>query len=337
MWAASGRHVTILAGSLNGPLVAELPAGVDIIECGSSRYGALTLALPGMIRKLRPDVLFCPGNYYSAIAVAARLLLGGECPPIVCKISNAFHRIDYNAAQRAGYTAWLRLHARWIDHFVALSEAMRLEAISVAHIRPERISVIPNPAPQFAPLSLADSEQPIAPMVLGVGRLFPQKRFHMLVEAFARANHPDAELVILGEGPERERIAAAADRFGVSRSFSLPGYAADPLLWMGRARVTALSSSFEGVPNVLRESLSVGTPVVSTACSSAIGEIVTSPELGSVVPVDDVEALAHAIADRLATQPNRPAIAAASGNQLIDRADHAYLRAMDRLPRRGGR
>ena len=89
------------------------------------------------------------------------------------------------------------------------------------------------------------------------------------------------------------------------------------------------------MPNVLRESLSVGTPVVSTACSSAIGEIVTSPELGSIVPVDNVEALAQAIADRLAAQPNRPAIAAASGSQPIDRADHAYLRAMDGLPRGG--
>ena len=106
---------------------------------------------------------------------------------------------------------------------------------------------------------------------------------------------------------------------------------------MGRARVTALSSSFEGVPNILRESLSVGTPVVSTACSSAIGEIVTSPELGSVVPVDDIEALAQAIADRLAAQPNRPAIAAASGSRFIGQADHAYLRAMDGLVRKGRR
>lgn len=336
MWAASGRHVTILAGSLIGPLVAEIPAGVDIVECGSSRYAPLGLALARALRELRPDVLFCPGNYYSAIAVAARLLLGAECPPIICKISNAFRRMDYNAAQQAGYTAWLRLHAHGIDHFVAMSEAMRLEAISVARIPPGRISVIPNPAPAAGPPSLAEIEPPGGPMVLGVGRLFPQKRFPMLVEAFARANHPEANLVILGEGPERRRIEAAAERFGVSRSLSLPGYAADPLAWMVRAHVTALSSSFEGVPNVLRESLSVGTPVVSTACSSAIGEIVTSPKLGSIVPIDDVGALAEAIATRLATQPDRPAIASASGGSQPEGASQAYLRCMDSLLRGSG-
>lgn len=333
LWAASGRRVTILAGSLNGPLAAEIPAGVDIIERGSSRYGALAFALPGAIRKLRPDIFFCPGNYYSAIAVAARLYLGGECPPIICQISNAFERKDYNAAQQAGYTAWLRFHTHWINHFVALSGAMRLEAMAVARIRPENISVIPNPAPPPRTAPLADTEQPAAPMVLGVGRLRPQKRFHLLVEAFARVNHPDAELVILGEGPERRRIEAAADRFGVSRSFSLPGYTADPLSWMGRAHVTALSSVFEGVPNVLRESLSVGTPVVSTACSSAIGEIVTCPELGSIVPVDDVEALAQAIAARLAAQPDRKAIAAISSNPTAAAAGHDYLEVMDALLR----
>jgi glycosyltransferase involved in cell wall biosynthesis len=153
----------------------------------------------------------------------------------------------------------------------------------------------------------------------------------MLVEAFARTKHPEAELVILGEGPERRRIEAAAAGFGISRSFSLPGYSADPLAWMARAHVTALSSAFEGVPNVLSESLSVGTPVVSTACSSGVGEIVTSPALGSIVPLDDVEALARAIATRLTVAPDRPSIAAASRRSHPDRPDLSYLRLMDEL------
>jgi glycosyltransferase involved in cell wall biosynthesis len=338
LWAAAGREVTIVAGCLRGPLVVEVPSGVDVIECGSGRYGPLAIGLVRAVRERRPDILFCPGNYYSAIAVAARLLLGADCPPIVCKISNAFNRPDFNPMQQAAYTAWLRLHANWIDHFVAMTDAMRREAISVARVRPECVTVIPNPAPlPPASLSPPEMEWPGAPIVLGVGRLYPQKRFHKLVEAFARANRPDARLVILGEGPERRRIEDAAARFGVSNAFSLPGYVAEPRAWMAHAHVTALSSVFEGAPNVLRESLSVGTPVVSTACSSAVGEIVTSPMLGSIVPIDDVSALAEAIVARLNASPDRAAIRGAANQSCAEASDRLYLELMDRLRDRKGR
>lgn len=328
LWAQAGRRVSLVAGSLAGPLVVELPAGVDVVELGTARYGALAIGVIGAIARMRPDVIFCPGNYYSAIAVGARMALGRSCPPIVCKISNAFLRRDFQFWQQAGYAAWLRFHAPWIDRFVAMSDAMREEAVAVAGIAPPRIETIPNPLlASRAPLEAAGDR----PLVLGVGRLFPQKRFHKLVEAFAAVESPDAELVILGDGPERGRISDAAERLGIAARVRLPGYAIDPLPWMASARVLALSSAFEGVPNVLREALSVGTPVVTTACSSAIGHIVTDARLGSIVPIDDMEALARAIGERLAVIPDRVAIAEEFGLTDGGRPELEYLRLMDEL------
>lgn len=332
LWAAAGRQVTIVAGSLRGPLLTELPSGVEIIEIGTKYYGPLGLGVAQAVRRLRPDILFCPGNYYSAIAVGARLLLGVDCPPILCKISNALQRPDFNLLQQGGYTAWLRFHARWIDHFVAMSDGMSREAISVAHIRPAKISVIANPASR-APASLpprnTDSDEP--PLVLGVGRLSSQKRFHKLVEAFALAGRSDARLVILGEGEERGRIEGAARRLGISQSVTLPGHVSDPLQWMARAHVTALSSAYEGMPNILRESLSVGTPVVTTACSGAIAEVIDRPILGSIVPINDTRALASAIRARLAKSPDRKAIAASANREDAAQSACAYLDLMDRI------
>jgi glycosyltransferase involved in cell wall biosynthesis len=93
----------------------------------------------------------------------------------------------------------------------------------------------------------------------------------------------------------------------VTDRLHLPGHAADPLPLLARATVAVLSSEFEGVPGVLREALSVGTPVVSTDSSHAIAEIVTSPALGTIVPRDDSVALVAAIDAWLSPGARRPA------------------------------
>ena len=75
---------------------------------------------------------------------------------------------------------------------------------------------------------------------------------------------------------------------------------------MRHARVVALTSTFEGVPGVLREALSVGTPVVATDSSRAIPEIVDTAARGTIVPRDDPDALVAALDAWLAPDAPRP-------------------------------
>jgi len=326
-WIRAGRQVTIAAGSLAGPLAAEIPRGASLIDLGTRNYGSLSAATVRAIGRVAPDIVMCPGNYYSAIAVAARLALGRHCPPIIAKISNAFIRHDFSAPAQAGYATWLRFHARFIDRFVALSDGMRDEAIEVAAIDPGRVVTIANPAAPAPALAWARRE----PMILGVGRLVAQKRFERLVEAFARLPRSlGARLVLLGDGPERARIAAAAARLGVAGRVAMPGNSADPFPWMARARVLALSSDYEGMPNVLGEALSVGTPVVTTDCSSSIADIVRDPRLGSVVPIGDGGAMAAALHRWFTAEPDRDLIRRLARRPTADAAA-CWIDAMDTL------
>jgi glycosyltransferase involved in cell wall biosynthesis len=89
------------------------------------------------------------------------------------------------------------------------------------------------------------------------------------------------------------------ERLGLQGRVELPGYAANPTPAIAAASVLALTSDFEGVPSVLREALAQGTPVVATDCSVAIREIVGSPDLGTIVPCGDVDAIEAALNDWL--------------------------------------
>lgn len=320
-WSAT-RRVTLVLGSTQGPLAAELPAGLDPVDLGAPAMRRLARALPGLVRERRPDLIFCPGNHYTSTAAWLKLRLGRAAPPIVAKQSTAVRRGDHGWAADLGHRAWLRQHGRFLDHLVAMTPATAAEAARATGMQ-GRVSVIPNPPPPSPP----DAPPPPLPdrFILGVGRLAPQKRWDRLVAALPAL--PGVALVIAGEGQERESLTRKAASLGVTDRLHLIGHLADPLPAMACATVLALVSDFEGVPGVLGEALSVGTPVVATDSSPAIAEIVATPALGGIVLRDDAPALVAALRHRLDPETPRPAPQPRLGQDSAAR----YLALFDRL------
>ena len=323
-WLAAGRRVTLLAGSFEGPLAAELPPGLETVELGSPSVHPL-FALPRLVEQRRPDLIFCPGNFYTAVAAWTKLRLGRRAPPIVGKMSNAPDRGDHGPLAAAAHHLWLAQHGRFLDALVAMTPATARAAERALRM-PGRVTVIPNP-PAAPVIGASPPPLPDGPFILGAGRLAPQKRWDRLVAALPRLGHARVSLVILGEGALRGDIEAQARALGVADRVMLPGHASDPLGAMAKATVVALTSDFEGVPGVLREALSVGTPVVSTDSSLSVGEIISSPGLGSIVPLDDPDRLAAALDHWLAPETPRPAPVPQPGGDSAER----YLALFDRL------
>ncbi|MCP3734168.1 glycosyltransferase [Sphingomonas sp. RP10(2022)] len=319
-WLAAGRRVTLAIGDTNGALAGEIPPGLGIVPLADRRY-ATQARVAEVVRDLRPDIVFCPGSHYTLVAAWLRWRLKDDCPPIVAKLSNAVARGDHGRVMDAAHRVWLAQHGRFLDHLVAMTPATAAQAARLTRME-RRTSVIPNPP--AAPLAATPAPLPPGRVVLGVGRLVAQKRWDRLIAALP-ALPDDVQVVILGEGELREALERQAREAGLSERVHLPGHVADPLGAMAAARMLALPSDYEGVPGVLREALSVGTPVVATACSPSVREIVATPQLGSVVEAEDAAGFAAALAYWL--DAPRPAPVPQPGADSAER----YLALFDRL------
>lgn len=336
-WADEGRHVLIFCGSVAGPLIERVSPAVSVLRTeqeivrGRGSRRRLARLLAALVETHRPDVVFVPGNFHIAVAAALLALPRRLRPAIVVKLSNPIGRADRRGLRRWLFELRLRRRLRHADAVVAMSPMLAAEAHAV--LRHPDIVTIAQPTlddrhelPQGANL---DSTELVA-----VGRLVPQKNFRLAVAALAALSDQKFSLTIVGEGPERQAIENAALGLGVAARVSLPGYVPDPAPILARARVFLLTSDFEGFPAVAVEALAAGVPVVATACSPAIGEIISRPELGTIVAPGDAAGIARAV-DRILQQPprDRARLAESVAHHRIGPIAREYLALFDRLTR----
>jgi len=124
--------------------------------------------------------------------------------------------------------------------------------------------------------------------VLYVGRLAPKKGLEYLIEAMTDL---DTQLTIVGDGPERERLEAVAERIDGDISFEgeVPPEEVDKY-YRSAAIFVLPSIEGEGMPNVVLEAMAWGLPVVATD-SGGIPSVIQSGKNGYLVPMHDTESL----------------------------------------------
>jgi glycosyltransferase involved in cell wall biosynthesis len=136
-----------------------------------------------------------------------------------------------------------------------------------------------------------------------------------LIDAFARANPERGDthqLLIIGEGPQRDALAQRIAALGLQERVTLAGYVAGADRLLGTAAGFVMSSFTEGMPLVLMEALQWGVPILATAVG-AIPELLQDGRAGELVPPHDVEALARGLAAVMARTAAAAAEARVSG------------------------
>ena len=134
-----------------------------------------------------------------------------------------------------------------------------------------------------------------------VGRLEPQKRFDLLLDAFAamRATRPNLRLVIAGDGSLRRELHAQRDALGLSGSVIFTGHVTDVIPLHHAFDLFVQSSDYEGTPNAVLEAMAMDTPIVATEAGGT-AELVHDGEHGRIIPIGKVDLLIHGIEAALA-------------------------------------
>ena len=147
---------------------------------------------------------------------------------------------------------------------ITLSESSRTEIARAMGLRADRISVVP---PGIDPRFMPGEPEAARPLIVAVGRLMPSKRFDTLIRLCddLRARH-DVELVIVGEGYERDALTGLIADLGAESWVTLAGRVSDRELvgLYQRAWLVAATSVSEGWGMTLTEAAACGTPVVAT-------------------------------------------------------------------------
>lgn len=273
-----------------------------------------TLTAARLIRGSSPHVV----HAHSAKAgLAGRLAVRGRLPTVFQPHAWSFDAVEGRTAELA--LSWERYGTRWSTRTLCVSETERLagERAGIA----ARWTVIrngidlrhfgdPDPAQRTARAGLPQLRHlpADAPLVVCVGRLCRQKGQDILLRAWPRVNATvtGAHLVLVGDGPDRERLMR-----GAPPGVLFAGASRDTRPWLRAADVVVLPSRWEGMALAPLEAMALGRPVVVSDVGGARESLPPGHAAHALVPPEDPEALAVA----LTTLLTRPELRESLGRQ----------------------
>ncbi len=336
-------HVRALTDELRGQgwkVTIAGPRGViaDLdIELEMSRRPRAMLAAIRSIRRgaRHADVIHAHG--FTAVSVAA---LVRPRPPLVVTVHNI---ADDSLAPRG--LRWRRVAERFIagraDAVIPTSgevaRRLRLDGSSVIEPFGPTLAVTRTRDEVRADLGVSES----SPLVVAVGRLHRQKGFDVLIDAAGRLStrRPAPRVVIAGDGPERRALERAVADADLGSTIEFIGALDDVANLVAAADVLAISSRWESGPLILTEAAALGRPIVTTPVGFATS-LIHDGRTGRVVPIDDANALAEAIAEFLDDPLGAQAMGWAAElearqrpgvSELTGRVVATYRTAMDRV------
>ncbi len=262
----------------NGPLAEARPADIPLTDLGQPRLRRALWHLIRALRAARPDIVISSLGYVNLALLACRPALPPKTKLVVREANTPSQSLRHGPYPRMTALAYRLLYSS-ADAVLCQHHKTLNEMAGRFHVAEEQLHFLPNPVDVTRLRAAAAKSQRVpgrGRRFVAVGRLTRQKGFDRLLELFAEADADD-HLVILGEGPERDALAAMADE-----RITLRGHEPNPWPQMAGADALLLPSRWEGLANVALEALACGTPVIATPESGGIAELAEAAPDGAV-------------------------------------------------------
>jgi glycosyltransferase involved in cell wall biosynthesis len=320
-----GYATTLVAGQLargeDSMAFAAEELGVEVVQVPqlhrdlSPVYDPVSVKrLVAEIQRVRPHIVHTHTAKAGAVGRMAALLAGDARPPVVV---HTFHghvlRGYFDPMRTEFFRETERFLARHTTRLIAVGPEVRDDLVGLGVAQPEKFVVIrlgidlesrvgdPGAGAELRRVFGIPPER----FVVGwIGRMTGIKRVPDVLDSFQRLldRDVDAQLVLVGDGPERDRLEEQAHQLGIQRRTLFAGYQRDIAPYYELFDALLLPSRNEGTPVVAIESLAARTPVVATRVGG-VPDVVREGIDGFLAEVGDVEALADALAT-LARDPD---------------------------------
>jgi len=256
----------------------DIPEDVVIHKLRARELRWVVPQLASTVRHVHPQVVLSTLTEANVAVLLASLFFQSDTKVIVREAFNPSdmlnHLLAFPFPWRLAYR-YLYPHA---DAIVCQSRSMQADVLRNVPISPHKVCHIYNGVDASLIEQRAGGPSPYpagGPNLLAAGRLCPQKNFSLLLDSFAliRASCAGARLTIIGTGPDEMLLKRRARELHVEDAVIFAGFQDNPFLYYRHADLYLQTSIFEGLPNVLLEVLSLGTPAVATLAGGSTAEI----------------------------------------------------------------
>ncbi|MBI4997780.1 MAG: glycosyltransferase [Rhodocyclales bacterium] len=299
-------EVAICCTQSLGALVEQVDARITVTCLGGNLHGndyKVPLRLARVIRDGAYDVVHSHGwNVYLEAAMAT--VLAGY-PRLVHTVHGNYMPYPPGLMSRLKVAIrhrFERVMASRHHRIVGVSHSIRDYVVRDVGLPNDRVVTVHN---GIACRNL-DRYKGVGKTFVTVGRLAAVKNHAMMIRAFQLVlqSHPDASLLIVGDGPERTSLEALVHELGVAGQVSFLGFRQDVGQVLALADVFLMTSRYEGISIAVLEAMCAGLPVLATNVGG-IPETVVDGATGILVPSEDVPAMASGMLQLLNSREDR--------------------------------
>lgn len=277
-----------------------------------NRVFAKYLRLRREIRRCKPDLVVSFTSHvnilvlFALIGLSTRVFVSERSDPRVIPTERVFRVLRSVSYRWLAYC--ILVQSEYARAYFARRGYPRVRALANPVVVPEHES--------------SDSNRDNGGVTIyGVGRLSPEKRWNVLLEAVGiLAKRPNCDgrmvCVLYGDGPERSRLLKLVSELGLEETVRMPGFDMNPWRGVQPYDIYVQCSEFEGFPNALFEAMAIGCAVVSTRYSPAADEIIENGINAVVVDHDNPASLATTLETLLTNPDLRRELGAAARNSM---------------------